>query len=194
MEYDGSQVGMWETSVVIMVNGLTQRFTFHPGYPGGAARTLPQFGNQNMGYTPATGVYHKFMLTFRKSNTHTFRIVSPGGQQWQRFFPRVGLYSSSVDGYVVKTGEGGVIMHSGNVESYYKYGLHRMQLLDIERQPCESRVSELFDRTTRPLSYEIIAIISSCAAALVAVSMVFAMCFSCSRSHGADNGYTTLLQ
>lgn len=73
--YWGEHPGALGTAVRLWSGKHHIDLTFHPGYTGGAARVGGGgIHNTDMGWTPASGVYHELWAKIRKNNRHTFTI------------------------------------------------------------------------------------------------------------------------
>jgi len=131
--YDGTRPGASASGVTVKANGMEQNFVFHPRYPGGAARTTPGFGNQNIGFTPAANVFHHFVLTLRKSNRHTFQIKNGEHiqQMWSKDFDREGLFSDvgGIDVLAWTDDAKNEVMVPGRVYTRDSNGKHSAKLL-----------------------------------------------------------------
>jgi hypothetical protein len=137
--YDGSSPGMASTSVDIKSNGMTQKLSFHPAFAGGAARTEPGFGNQNIGFTPAANVFNYFDVTLRTSGMHSFRIASGDNPQqaWSKDFFTAGLFLGNLSQVLVAT-DPGEIMSMGMLYTWSSTGTHTAKLLMAPA--CETEI------------------------------------------------------
>mmetsp|Transcript_57484 Transcript_57484/g.186736 ORF Transcript_57484/g.186736 Transcript_57484/m.186736 type:complete len:631 (-) Transcript_57484:609-2501(-) len=130
--YEGQGLSGTNTGIELATGKESCDFRFHPGAKGGLVRSCA-FGNQDLGWTPLSGLVYQFRITLHSDGNHLFEIaeVQNLARRWSMVFKKPGFFAVVP---VVKawTNEvGGEVMEIGKEVQLKLEGHHSYKLIIV---------------------------------------------------------------